>query len=187
MNHDEDLEEIYEGALPDAIIFASNAHSGQYRKLSPKPYIIHPLRVSEFILKNFAHRQDLETLRVIAVLHDTIEDTWVDEERIREEFGEIIAKCVVELSEPDNGTKQERHEKYVKILEDASDEAKIVKLSDIFDNVIYTDDNEKWKTFLLKSKKTLGVLNLMKQDAQFEKIKKDLHKIIDNKLMNYDN
>jgi len=185
--HDQELEEKYEGLIPDAIIFAFNAHSGQYRKLSPKPYIIHPLRVSEFLLKNFNHRKDIQVLRVAAILHDTIEDTWVTEDKIKDEFGEEIAKLVIELTVPEDGTKQERYEKYLEILKNASDSAKIVKLSDIFDNVIATNMAEKWKMFLATSKDTLNILELKSDDVKFEKIKKELIEIIDEKLMQYEN
>ncbi|MGV8169528.1 MAG: HD domain-containing protein [Candidatus Nanoarchaeia archaeon] len=185
-SHEYELNEEKEGLLPEAIIFAFNAHSGQYRKLSIHQYIIHPLRVSEIILKNFNHRKDLESLRLIAVLHDTIEDTWVNEQKIREKFGDFIADRIIELTEPAEGTKQERHKRYVEILETASDETKIVKLADILDNVILTNDDERWKNFLTKSQKTLEVLELKEKDDKFDKIKKELQKIIKEKLVRYE-
>lgn len=55
--------------LEDAIIFAANAHKGQTRKGSLEPYILHPIRVAMHF------PPQLETHRIVAVLHDVFEDT----------------------------------------------------------------------------------------------------------------
>ena len=183
MDHDHKLEEKYEGLLPDAIIFAFNAHSGQYRKLSPQQYIIHPLRVSEFLLKNFSHHSNINEMRIAAVLHDTVEDTWASIKDIEKEFGNKIARIVFEVSKPEGKDKKEIHIKYLELLKNSSDEAKIIKLADIFDNAILsTDNNPKWKSFLLESKETLELSELKKEDKIYETIKRETLKIINKKL-----
>jgi (p)ppGpp synthase/HD superfamily hydrolase len=70
-----------------ALMIAIQAHSGQTDKQG-KPYILHPLAV--------ASQLDSLELKTIALLHDTIEDSWVTEEfllenGIPEELVEVIA------------------------------------------------------------------------------------------------
>jgi (p)ppGpp synthase/HD superfamily hydrolase len=52
--------------LEDAIVLAVDAHKGQMDK-SGKPYILHPLQVM--------FRCEREAERIVAVLHDVVEDT----------------------------------------------------------------------------------------------------------------
>lgn len=54
-----------------ALMVAVQAHSGQTDKQG-KPYILHPLAV--------ASQLDSLELKTIALLHDTIEDSWVTKE-----------------------------------------------------------------------------------------------------------
>src|SRR6202045_6324 len=68
---------------------ADRAHSGQAR-LTGEPYVEHPLAVAG-ILADL--RMDIDTLAA-AVLHDTVEDTHVTRDNIREEFGDQVAKLV---------------------------------------------------------------------------------------------
>lgn len=58
------MNEVFEKALMVAI----QAHSGQTDKQG-KPYILHPLAV--------ASQLDSLELKTIALLHDTVEDSWV--------------------------------------------------------------------------------------------------------------
>ena len=50
-----------------ALDLATQKHAGQYRKNSHDPYIIHPITV--------ASKFEDETHRIVAILHDTLEDT----------------------------------------------------------------------------------------------------------------
>src|SRR5690242_9612910 len=52
--------------LQDAIALAVEAHAGQTER-SGQPYIVHPLRVM--------FRVESELERIVAVLHDVVEDT----------------------------------------------------------------------------------------------------------------
>lgn len=70
-----------------ALMIAIQAHSGQTDKQG-KPYILHPLAV--------ASQLDSLELKTIALLHDTIEDSWVTKEfllknGIPAELVEVIA------------------------------------------------------------------------------------------------
>ena len=73
--------------------FGAVAHAGQ-KRASGEPYIQHPLEVA-CILADM--HMDHETL-VAAILHDVIEDTEIDRERVTEEFGGEVAAIVDGLS-----------------------------------------------------------------------------------------
>ena len=62
--------------LKRAIEIAKNAHAGQFDKAG-KPYIFHPVRVMQ--------RVDNEFEKMVAVLHDVVEDTSVTLEDLQRE------------------------------------------------------------------------------------------------------
>lgn len=71
-------------SFEDALALAARAHKGQY-DLAGAPYICHPMRV--------ALAQTDERARIVAILHDVVEDTPITYEDLAEAgFGaEIIA------------------------------------------------------------------------------------------------
>ena len=75
--------------LKKAIAMAKKAHSGQFRKTG-EPYIVHPLAVKK-ILEEWG--MDEDTI-IAGVLHDTVEDTDLTLEDIRNEFGNSVAFLV---------------------------------------------------------------------------------------------
>ena len=84
-----------------AIEVATKAHEGQFRKTG-EPYIIHPLAVKK-ILEEWG--MDEDTI-IAGILHDTVEDTDLTLEDIRNEFGESVAFLVdgvTKLSTARNG------------------------------------------------------------------------------------
>lgn len=76
-----------------AFEFGAAAHSGQMR-LSGEPYIQHPLEVANILADM---HMDHDTL-VAAMLHDVIEDTAIEKEKIAKEFGTEVAAIVDGLS-----------------------------------------------------------------------------------------
>ena len=75
--------------IEKAIQLATKAHEGQRRK-SGEPYITHPLAVMK-IVQDWG--MDEDTI-IAAVLHDTVEDTDVTLDDIKNEFGESVAFLV---------------------------------------------------------------------------------------------
>jgi (p)ppGpp synthase/HD superfamily hydrolase len=74
--------------LNKAIILATDAHGGQYRTATGDPYIVHPLRVMAAV-------EHLPvSVRIAAVLHDTVEDTSVTLGQIESQFGPEVAALV---------------------------------------------------------------------------------------------
>ncbi|MFN3650862.1 MAG: RelA/SpoT family protein [Armatimonadota bacterium] len=87
---------------------AERAHAGQLRDRG-EPYIEHPLQVA-MILADL--QSDLPTI-VAGLLHDVVEDTSVDLEVIRDEFGEEVERLV------DGVTKLSQAELFRRALEEA--------------------------------------------------------------------
>lgn len=75
-----------------AIYFAIGAHSSQ--KYGEHPYHYHLTEVDNLVKMVYADDPDYETLRAVAWLHDTIEDTKTTFELIQENFNDEIAHAV---------------------------------------------------------------------------------------------
>ncbi len=101
-----------------AIVFAENAHRGQFRKGTEKPYFTHPVAVGMMVLSR-GHGVEAA---VVGLLHDVLEDTPVDRDEIDDAFGPAIAQAVVDLSELDKTLPWEaRKTAYVEHLARATD------------------------------------------------------------------
>ena len=85
----------YSALLDKALSIAASAHREQLRKGSQVPYIIHPVHVAMILLKHgFA-----EEAVIAGVLHDVVEDTDINLERVAAEFGPAVAHIVDHVSE----------------------------------------------------------------------------------------
>lgn len=106
----------------EALLFAIKHHQGQTR-WSGDPYILHPLRV--------ASRFHDPMNRVIAILHDTVEDSAATLDEIRELFGDEVVSAVDAL------TRRKSEESYKEFILRARSHprARLVKIWDIRDNL----------------------------------------------------
>lgn len=100
---------------------ADKAHRDQVDK-NGKPYIEHIYRV--------ANRLEYLEDKMIAFLHDTIEDTDVTEKDLRKEFPEFVVEAVKSLT---RNKEQETYEEFIKRAA-LNDMAVKVKVADIKDN-----------------------------------------------------
>jgi (p)ppGpp synthase/HD superfamily hydrolase len=108
--------------IEDAIIFATEAHRGQVDRAG-RPYILHPLRL-------MCHLQS-DTERMIAVLHDVIEDSDYTLDDLRKMgYEEEIVEAVDCLTRRDDET---YHEFIQRIKPNRL--ARRVKLADLMDNM----------------------------------------------------
>lgn len=91
-----------------AIEVAGRAHNGQVRKGTDIPYITHPYAVGILLLR--AGRSD----EVVAagLLHDTLEDTSLSLEEIRQLFGQRVADIVLGCSEPNRNLPWEERKQH---------------------------------------------------------------------------
>lgn len=107
-----------------ALQFARKAHHGQFRAGSGKPYITHPIRVSFAV--------ETEFQKVLALLHDVIEDTSVIGKDIIDEFGFNVMAGVFALSHID---KNQSYDEYIDQVIAGGRDCIIVKMADIKDNL----------------------------------------------------
>ncbi len=142
-----------------AIVFATQAHEGQLRKGTDRPFIVHPLEVGEIV----ASMTDDEEVISAAYLHDTIEDCKdVTEELIREEFSERVAELVAHESEDKSKTWMERKSATIEKLKVASKEVQMIALADKLSNMRdinrdYPECGEQlWERFRMKDKGIIG-------------------------------
>lgn len=80
-----------------AVEFMINAHDGQFRKFTGEEYAWHPVGVAK-IVRNLKKSKNKEKICIAALLHDTVEDTDVTHDDIRNEFGEMVSSIVFELT-----------------------------------------------------------------------------------------
>ena len=109
---------LYDKALRIAI----HAHKGQVDKAG-REYVMHPIRVAE--------RCKDPRAKIVALLHDTIEDTGVTEEYLRREgFPDEIISGVLSVTKRDK-------EEYDDFVRRAAENTigRVVKIADLEDNM----------------------------------------------------
>jgi len=116
-----------------AAIFAVKAHHDTERRGKAYPYIIHPMEAASIVA---TITNDQEMLAA-ALLHDTVEDTEVTIEQIRDEFGDRVAELVNNETSPSfvELTWRQRKEIQVKQLVAAPYDSKVVALGDKLSNM----------------------------------------------------
>ena len=83
--------------INNAIDVAMRAHQNQFRKGTAIPYVTHPLAVGIILAKAGC----ADEVIVAGILHDTVEDTPMTLDNLRDLFGEKVADIVKGASEPD--------------------------------------------------------------------------------------
>jgi guanosine-3',5'-bis(diphosphate) 3'-pyrophosphohydrolase len=122
--------------LRKAYIFSAVEHKGQTRA-SGEPYLVHPLEVANILAEM---RMD-PTCVAVGLLHDVLEDTLTEPERIEEYFGADvlhIVEGVTKISKIPFSTSEERQaENYRKMLLAMVDDIRVilVKLADRLHNM----------------------------------------------------
>ncbi|MGW6568204.1 RelA/SpoT family protein [Streptomyces sp. NPDC054975] len=141
--------------LRRAYVLAESSHRGQFRK-SGEPYITHPLAVTLILAELGAETTTLTA----ALLHDTVEDTEVTLDQVREQFGEEVAYLVdgvTKLEKVDYGAAAEP-ETFRKMLVATGNDVRVmsIKLADRLHNM-----------------RTLGVMRPEKQ-VRIAKVTRDV-------------
>lgn len=119
-----------------AIAIACEAHAGQ-KRYSGGDYVCHPLQVACILVEL---GMDNEAI-VAAILHDVVEDTSVELEEVRQQFGENIALLVdgvTKITQMPFSTKEEQQAENVrKMLMAMSQDIRviIIKLADRLHNM----------------------------------------------------
>lgn len=141
--------------LRRAYVLAESSHRGQMRK-SGEPYITHPLAVTLILAELGAETTTLTA----SLLHDTVEDTDVTLDQVREQFGEEVCYLVdgvTKLEKVDYGAAAEP-ETFRKMLVATGNDVRVmsIKLADRLHNM-----------------RTLGVMRPEKQ-ARIAKVTRDV-------------
>lgn len=121
-----------------ALLFATEKHGGQLRKMANTPYILHPVEVAAIV----GTMTDDREILAAAVLHDTVEDTDTTLDEIRENFGKRVALLVMTETEnkrpdrPEAETWEIRKEETLIMLEHTKDiGVKMMWLGDKLSNI----------------------------------------------------
>jgi len=121
----------------EAINFAAHAHKGQIRKGANVPFISHPYSVGMILMKAGCS----EEIIVAGILHDTIEDTYVTIEDIREQFGKKVVSLVKSCTFPAKGlTWEERKKKIISLIRKAPHEVMFIESADKLHNLISIEE-----------------------------------------------
>lgn len=108
--------------LERAISIAANAHEGDVDK-GGEPYILHPLR----LMMQF----ESDNYRIVAVLHDVIEDSFVGLNDLEKEgFSLCVTQALSALT-------RKKHQSYDEYINRVSNNpvAKAIKIADLKDNL----------------------------------------------------
>lgn len=110
---------------------ALTAHDGQTRKLFDFPYIYHPMEVAKTLAESGLRQE------VVAAgfLHDTVEDTTMTLDSIKETFGVDVATLVAFNSEDKTKSWEERKRHTIESLSVASVEERALVVSDKLSNL----------------------------------------------------
>jgi len=150
--------------LEKALVFAFNKHKGQFRKVSNLPYFTHPLFVS-FLIGKYVKKNQVRIikLKILALLHDILEDTNTKFQELEDIFGKEIAENVQNLTNDKqlcNSLGKKEYLKY-KILTMENDEL-LVKLIDRLHNVSDSPTN----TYLIDTLEVMNFLKHMRSDIE---------------------
>jgi len=123
------------GRFSDALVYATELHADQRRKISGVPYVSHLLRVAGIAIGHGADEDEA----IAALLHDAIEDQGGARarEEIRRRFGDRVVEIVDGCTDSDQKPKppwRDRKRAYLARLKHASPSVRLVSASDKLDN-----------------------------------------------------
>lgn len=132
------MKDINENLVHRAELFARAAHGavGQVRKYNGEPYVNHCAEVAEILCKYATNWVSAEMIAA-AWLHDTVEDTKITLDDIRDCFGaevELLVEELTDVSRPEDGNRKVRKQKDLEHTAQASVEGKSIKLADLISN-----------------------------------------------------
>lgn len=166
--------------LSKVISFAINKHRGQ-KRANGVPYIVHPLRVAELV-KTYKKSQEIDILVAAAILHDVLEDTYTSYRELIDNFGEVIASIVMELTTASYVPVLFGKDNYLsKKMANMTNYALVIKLCDRLDNI--SDLNGVSKEKKIKTlKDTTIITNYLKENRLLTGTQARLIELIDAKV-----
>ena len=117
--------------IHNAILQAAQAHQGQFRKGTHIDYLVHPMEVLEILSSMHADTD----LMIAGILHDTVEDTDLSLDQIRNHFGDNVADLVGRHTENKELSWDERKTDAVATLRSAEKRYQMLILADALSNL----------------------------------------------------
>jgi guanosine-3',5'-bis(diphosphate) 3'-pyrophosphohydrolase len=180
--------------LRTAFEMATNAHKTMRRK-SGEPYIFHPIAVAMICVEEIGLGV---RSTICALLHDTVEDTDITLDDIRNEFGIEIAKIVdglTKISTVMDTNSSQQAENFKKILLTLTDDPRVIliKLADRLHNMRTLDSMKQDKQLKISSETIwvyaplahrMGLYNIKTEleDLSMKYLESDTYKEIAKKL-----
>lgn len=147
------------------LAYATQKHAGQFRADGKTPYIEHPKLVAKlvrFFVNQFGREEDKSALPVLAaaaLLHDTVEDTYISYRGLKEMFGDTVAGLVMDVSTVDYDKNEKGKDRYLaEKMTTISDYALFLKLADRLANVLDSEQLNLERKFKLRK----GTENILK-------------------------
>jgi len=157
---------VYQATIERALRVAHEAHSGQTRKGSDVPYVLHPIHAALILSKCDA----TEEVIVAALLHDVVEDCegW-DLDRVESEFGPRLRSIIAEVTEDKTLSWEARKQDAIDHVPHLSPEALLVKGADKLHNLsslladLQAADNPEdvWQPFSRGAQETLRMSRIL--------------------------
>ncbi len=180
--------------LRTAFEMAANAHKTMRRK-SGEPYIFHPIAVAMICVDEIGLGV---RSTICALLHDTVEDTDITLEDVKDEFGNEIAKIVdglTKISTVMDTNSSQQAENFKKILLTLTDDPRVIliKLADRLHNMRTLDSMKQEKQLKISSETIwvyaplahrMGLYNIKTEleDLSMKYLEADTYKEIAKKL-----
>lgn len=127
------MADYVKDAVLETVLFAAQKHARQTRKMNGEPYICHPIRVGQRLMKSeFATTPALKA----AILHDVLEDTNTTVAELEEKFGVEVTRLVQELTNDKALLERYGKTEYLRTkLLRLTPTALAIKLCDRYDNI----------------------------------------------------
>lgn len=133
------------GLFEKATKYATEKHSGDHRKGTITPYIVHPMEAAAIVATLFDDEmtdKKKDEVLAAAVLHDTIEDTDATVEDLTKKFGKEVTRLVLADSEDkrrersSEDTWKERKQETIDYVREKADRyEKMIVLGDKLSNI----------------------------------------------------
>lgn len=136
-----------------AAAYAALAHDHQKRKDGRTPYYSHPSRVALTLACVFGETD--EQIIAAALLHDVIEDTDHDYDDILHDFGKLVADIVSCLTKDMRLVEAKREPAYDKQLAEGPWQARLIKLADVYDNLLDAANIPSRRKLIKKARRAL--------------------------------
>ena len=122
--------------ITKAALFAEKAHRGQVRKYTAdEPYFVHCAEVADIVSRYAPGGIAGESMIAAAYCHDILEDTRIQDWEIGSALTDTVKHYVQWLTKEKKELRDETLSAYNSKLASAPDEAKLIKLADIYSNL----------------------------------------------------